>query len=260
MEQDGFSIVKSKKGGRRKGPGQHRTTVIHDKSQPDIDKSSVLSRVEAAKIELLTSQFWAEFVSISDSILRRTEAVFCFGLGHFCDSVTAKYQFALLLCIRDTYSIQHVQLSDPIFYQCEVELLQEEYQLTVISDNCEGRQPCASPSLLFLPHCPTQMTNNLLFSNWDPRLLSNLYLISNSISNINSNKDLNFINTAITENFVEEKSLKNVFKYQDIFNDLSLHLFNASETSLDSPLWKNVSKPEYSDEDVEFITANKKLL
>jgi len=208
---------------------------------------------------LLSSEYWAEVVSISESFLTKAKTVYCFGLGHFCDSVTARYQFALLLCIQQTYGVQDIHLSDPMFYQCEVALLRDHYQMSVVAENSECRQSCASPSLVFLPHCPKQMTNNLLFSNWKPRLLSNLFLISNSLSNINGDKDLYFIRTVISENLVQERSLKNIFKYLDIFNDLSLHLFNTSKTSPDSPLWSNFSKPQYNDHDVEFITAIKEV-
>lgn len=233
--------------------------MISDASEPEIDKSSIVSRIKAARSDLLSSAYWTEFVSVLDLSLKEVETIFCFGLGHFCDSVTAKYQFALLLCIQETYDIQDIQLSDPIFYQCEKDLLREEYHLNVVPENSECRQPCSKPSLVFLPHCPKQMTNNLLFSNWDPRLLSNLFLISNSISNINKNEDLYFIQAATTENLVEEKSLKNIFKYQDIFNDLSLHLFHASKINSNSSFWRNFSEPQYSDEDVEFITASKRV-
>ena len=255
MEQDGFTVVKNKRGTRKKCHGSKRTTIIEDTSEPDIDKSSVVKRIEAARAELLTSEYWSEFLSISENILAKVEKVYCFGLGHFCDSVTARYQFALLLCIQHSHGIKDIELSDPIFYQCEVDLLREEYKMEVVTENSECQQPCTVPSLVFLPHCPRQMTNNLLFSNWDPELLSNLHLISNSLSNINSNKDLYFVQTVIEEKLVEEKSLKNIFKYQDIFNDISLHLFSTSKTSRDSKLWSNISKPQYSQGDVEFITA-----
>ena len=104
------------------------------------------------------------------------------------------------------------------------------------------------------------MTNNLLFSNWEPWLLSNLFLISNSLSNINNNEDLYFIKTANREKFVEEICLKNIFKYQDIFNDLSLHRFTIHNSSLESPVWSNFTKPQYNDNDVEFIKASKELI
>ena len=260
MEEGGFTVVKKKKGARKKGAGLKRTTVIADNSEPDIDKISVVTRIEAARKELLSSEYWTEFVAVSESVLKKVEAVYCFGLGHFCDSVTAKYQFALLLCIQETFNIVELQLSDPVFYQCESDLLTQHYHLTVLSHNSECHQPCPRPALVFLPHCPKQMTNNLLFSNWDPGLLGNLFLISNSLSNINNNEDLFFIQTAVREKFVEEICLKNIFKYQDIFNDLSLHWFTSSHSSPDCPVWSDISKPQYNDDDVEFITASKDLI
>ena len=260
MEDGGFTVVKKKKGARKKGSGLKRTTVIADNSEPDIDKSSVVARIEAARKELLSSEYWAEFVSVTESALTKVEAVYCFGLGHFSDSVTAKYQFALLLCIQERFNIAEVQLSDPVFYRCERDLLSQHFHLEVLSQNSECRQPCSQPSLVFLPHCPKQMTNNLLFSNWEPRMLSNLFLISNSLSNINNNEDLYFIKTVNREKFVEESCLRNIFKYQDIFNDLSLHRFTIHNSSLESPVWSNFTKPQYNDNDVEFITASKELI
>ena len=261
MEEGGFTIVKKKKGARKKGGGLKRTTVIADNTEPDIDKSSVVARIEAARKELLSSDYWTEFLSVSESFLKKVEAVYCFGLGHFCDSVTARYQLALLLCIQETFSIAEVELSDPVFYQCERDLLTGHFQLTVSSLNSECRQPCSKAALVLLPHCPKQMTNNLLFSNWEPRLLSNLFLVSNSLSNINdNNQDLYFIKTACREKFVEEICLKNIFKYQDIFNDLSLHWFPVHNSRPECPVWSNFTKPQYNDNDVEFITASKELI
>ena len=258
MEEGGFTVVTKKKGARKRGPGLKRTTVIADNSEPDIDKSSVVARIETARKELLSSEYWTEFLAVSESALEKVEAVYCFGLGHFCDSVTAKYQFALLLCIQETFNIVELQLSDPVFYQCERDLLTSHYHLAVLSENSECQQPCTSPALVFLPHCPRQMTNNLLFSNWEPRLLSNLFLISNSLSNININGELYFIKTASREKFVEEICLKNIFKYRDIFNDLSLHRFTTHHSSPDCPVWSDFSKPQYNDDDIEFITASKR--
>ena len=57
-------------------------------------------------------------------------------------------------------------------------MLMVDYQTA----NTEGRVECSQPSLVFLPHCPRQLTNNLLWSNWSPGRLLNLVLVSNSFS------------------------------------------------------------------------------
>ena len=254
MDSDGFTIVKSK--GSKKRPKEKRTTIIATDENIQIDKKTVISRVAAAVKDLETSEY---FQIVLEKLKKsgKFSNIYCFGLGHFGDSVTAKYQFALLLCIKDSLKVDQskVFLSDPAFYKDEVDLLKDEYNLNVITENIECHLPCETPSLVILPHCPKQMTNNLLYSNWKPELLENLCIIGNSITNIvnniNSNK-LSFVNAVVDHNLLEESSLRNCFKYQDIFNDLSLHTFKVPDNQ-DSSVW-SLTKPVYSQTDLEFIT------
>ena len=254
MDSDGFTIVKAK--GSKKRPKEKRTTIITSDENTSIDKKTVISRVATAVNELETSEY---FQIVLEQLKTKVNfsAIYCFGLGHFGDSVTARYQFALLLCIKTSLKVDEsrIFLSDPAFYKDEIDLLKEEYKLNVITENIECHQPCETPSLVILPHCPKQMTNNLLYSNWNPKLLKNLSIIGNSITNIVSNinsSGLSFVNAVVDQNILEETSLKNCFKYQDIFNDLSLHTFNISQ-NLDSSVW-TLSRPVYNEADLELIT------
>ena len=130
-------------------------------------------------------------------------------------------------------------------------------------------------TLVFLPHCPKQLTNNLLFANWSPSGLARwvalmiftsraiilascrLFLISNSFSNTvtrgikcDIERNANLIATLAEAEMMEEEELLNNFKFEDVFNDLALHRFKGLEEAQET-FWE-VKLPEYS-EDAEFI-------
>ena len=260
MESDGFTIVKSKKS-NKKGIKQieKRTTVIHDTENIEIDRNKVIDRIKNAKIELEQSDYYKQVIKDVNNNVNDEEIseLYCFGLGHFSDSVTAKFQLCLLLSIAEALNISksNIFLSDPAFYKVEIEMLKEDFSLNVIEENLECFLECDKKTLIFLPHCPKQMTNNLLFSNWNPSTLPNVILISNSLSNTANglHKNISFIQDVVEAKIVQETCLENTFKFQDIFNDLSLHCFKVSENRNDG-FW-NKPNPSYDVEDLEFIAV-----
>ena len=264
MEADGFTIVKNKKKKQTNGFHERRTTILSSESIEIIfDSEALKKRINSAVIDVESSEYFVQVVetvqsSVNHSIIS-LDSVYCFGLGHFADSVTAKYQLALLLAIASRLRLrpQQVFISDPIFYKGEVEFLKSELKFNVLTENIECRLPCDQPTLILLPHCPKQLTNNLLFSNWSQEKLKNLFIISNSINNIISNKNLQFIRAVIDNGIVCETQLKNNFKYSDIFNDLSLHTFGAPD-NIESSVW-SLPEPAYEKEDAEFIKRSEEV-
>ena len=184
-------------------------------------------------------------------------------------------------------------MNDPIFFCGEVKLLRR-LKLEVVSENLECKVKCQVhtsnfniesfhqmssnvmqvPTLLFLPHCPKQLTNNLLYTNWSPQSLakwvefysldfclifnlSRLSLISNSFSStvergVKSDIERNapLLSTLVEAEMVEEVVMSNTFRFEDVFNDMALHKFSGM-TKAKEGFW-DVELPEYS-EDAEFI-------
>jgi hypothetical protein len=255
MESDGFTIV------RKKGKKNPRTTIIHHNAElrDPLDIAKAMAKIKVASEELRSSEFCHK---LSD-LLRKCgdcEAVWCFGLGHFGECITARYQLAALLFIKVALGVNQVFVSDPIFYQEEVDIL-KKLKLTVVRQNLECLVKCNSKTLVYLPHCPKQLSNNLLYSNWDLEGLENLVLLGNSFQNTVErtstkmlDKNANLIKIAVENNLVMEVPLKNCFKYDDVFNDTSLHTFAGSEL-LEKDFWK-VDKPVYDPMDTEFIKAD----
>ena len=264
MEADGFKLVKKKKASKRnfKCNPEKRTTEITGDENVKIDKDEVKLRIHAAIVDLSLSEYFSEVLKTLNTVIAEgvsLGALYCFGLGHFCESVTAKYQFAFLMALKEALGILNSKIfvSDPIFYKDEEAILSELYGLNVITENLECFVPCQEPSLIILPHCPKQLTNNLLFSNWKPRLLENILLISNSLTNISESvrsSNVKFINAVVEHNILEEKIIRNSFKFSDIFNDLSLHSFKFQE-NIDKNIWL-MPRPVYDEADGEFISKN----
>ena len=260
METDGFTLVSR---GRKSGkPKTTRTTVLNNCARDSIDIPKVVAKIDSAAAELKSAKFFADISTKLKEVSKECRTIWCFGLGHLGDCITARYQFALLILIKDVLGItsEDIFLCDPIFYPEEVEIL-EKYNFNVAKENIECMLEVSSPTLLYLPHCPKQLSNNLLFSNWSPNRLQNLVIFCNSFNSIverSSAKALannaSYIREVKDNDIVQEVNVDNTFKFNDVFNDLALHTFSGVER-FDSTFW-NANKPEYDCSDTEFIRAS----
>jgi len=191
----------------------------------------------------------------------------CLGIGNFSDSVQARFQFALLRGLAEKLGVafDRVTIFDPQLTQSEVEFAQSlgfTDASRSAADNLEGRYKAADKrTLVFMPHCPKQLTNNLLYANWNPQCLKNLVIICNSFERLSVSQPERILReqgaTLILKArpFCTEVPLENSFRLSDVFNDLSVHAFEfpASATQQQTGFWSDVEAPSYSKEDLEFV-------
>eukprot|EP00090_Calanus_glacialis_P007313 TRINITY_DN15756_c0_g1_i3.p1 TRINITY_DN15756_c0_g1~~TRINITY_DN15756_c0_g1_i3.p1 ORF type:complete len:261 (-),score=64.58 TRINITY_DN15756_c0_g1_i3:44-826(-) len=257
MEADGFTLVS--KGKNKKKHKTKRTTIIDNNDRDPIDVDKVIAKIETAVNDLKNATFFTDISSSLKNLDIKCEALWCFGLGHLGDCITARFQFALLILLRNVLGLNNdkVFLCDPIFYEEEIEII-KTYNFNVATENIECMLECSVPTFLFLPHCPKQLSNNLLFSNWSPNNLQNLVIFSNSFNNIverTSTKMLaqnaSYIVDVLDNDLVTEIPVTNSFKFNDVFNDLAIHTFTGVD-QMNSEFWKSV-KPVYDLCDTEFI-------
>ncbi|EFN69759.1 SRR1-like protein [Camponotus floridanus] len=111
-----------------------------------------------------------------------------------------------------------------------------------------------------MPHCSRQLTNNFLYANWGEGL-SNCILLANSFSGIvDSCLHRDALNMAgyilRIRPYVTEIQLENSFEYEEVFNDLSIHIFTKQDL-LKTPadFWNSREEPQYLKKDVEFIAT-----
>merc|ERR1719278_536194 len=210
--------------------------------------------------ELRKSELFAD-LSARLGKLKSCQELWCFGLGHVATCVSARYQLALLLLIRDVLKIpmEKAFVNDPIFFCGEIELL-KRLGLEVVSENIECKLKCQVSTFFFLPHCPKQLTNNLLFANWSSEGLSRLFLISNSFSSTvergvksDIERNAHLVSSLVKAEMVEEVAMSSTFRFEDVFNDMALHQFTGVARAQEF-FW-DVKPPEYS-EDAEFIRSS----
>lgn len=189
--------------------------------------------------------------------------IICLGLGRIGECVVSRYQLGLLLCLRDVFNVK-VSIFDPVFTERE-RLILKELNCVCLTENLEGKYLVDKTTLFYLPHCPKQLSNNLIWANWGLNL-SNCIIIANSFSNILETNTRKVIqeNAAYILNissYVSELSIINTFKYYDIFNDLAVHVFPFRKLCLLSDdFWKYQDEPRYESHDIEFVTNKLNIL
>lgn len=75
-----------------------------------------------------------------------------------------------------------MSLYDPVLSPEEKEII-ELLDCLVIETNEEGKRKVDCDTLFFVPHCPKQLVNNLLWKNWG-KSLSQCIIIGNSFRKI----------------------------------------------------------------------------
>ena len=217
-------------------------------AQDDLKQSDYLK----STIETLTEQLQS----------REINEIICFGIGHFGDCLISRYQLAFILAIKEAFKANRIEFHEPILSDAEVNIL-TKFECQVHPVNVEGKLPLnpeTAFTLLYLPHCPKQLTNNLLWKNWSVQLNKTL-LICNSFTNLISSTPARFLCEDASfvvkiQPYVEEIAFENNFRFSDIFNDLSLHTFPTDRLAkVPETVWSENSEPKYSN-DIEFIAAS----
>ena len=121
-----------------------------------------------------------------------------------CSQLASQYQLQLLLAWTQHWDQENtkVLVFDPILTPSEKGIL-KQLGLETSDENLEGFYEGSQEGLnvFYLPHCPKQLLNNILWQNWNN--LDSIVVIGNSLSEIvssTSDKNLNTIS------FVREAS------------------------------------------------------
>ncbi|KAJ3619769.1 hypothetical protein MTP99_005425 [Tenebrio molitor] len=264
---DEFKLITYKRGKKSsKYKILPKTSTISVPSSTQINKETALRRIQEAKTEIGSSDLFASaLASLREGLVAlnnpTVKEIICFGLGRIGECMISRYQFAFLLCLKDLYNVSTVKVYDPIFSETDRWLL-ERFHCTVLKENYEGKYKVQDKctTIFYMPHCPKQLTNNLLWANWGLDL-NYCIIISNSFNLTIENtpkRDLNrtaeYIANIVPH--ILELALINSFRFFEIFNDTAIHIFPWSKMKLLSgDFWSFRTEPQYSDDDVEFIRS-----
>lgn len=267
MEEDGFKLVKSKKKKQKNNLASkvERLKIQEGQEGPlsHKEKDDFVRKLKAAQNTFEQSDFFQDFLRTWTRIFevkkenKKVNKIICLGLGNFAQNphsvsaqIASKFQLSFLLALLKTHSVQGV-VFDPVLTKSEKEIL-TALGIESPEENLEGRYPVDNLTLFYLPHCPKQLTNNILWANWES--LQNLVIIGNSFNSCVlhlSKRQLESVSyLRVASKFVKEEIIQNNFQYPDVFNNLSLHRF---ESNLNLNLSKSSDPPKYPETDLEFI-------
>uniref|UniRef100_A0A182IVD9 SRR1 domain-containing protein n=1 Tax=Anopheles atroparvus TaxID=41427 RepID=A0A182IVD9_ANOAO len=262
-EEPDFRFVVPRKGKHRpKSRGKLKTSFNRPQDDTidrvDVCHNTVTQQLKGAESELLQSAFFAECCENICPHLADVRQIICLGLGNFSECSIARYQLAFIRCLRDRANLSaRGQFYDPVFSRSEVEILRTLAE-TVLEENVEGKYGAECKTLFYLPHCPKQIVNNVLWKNWQSAHLTNVILLCNSFGTITSNHPRRLLENSAgyilrAAGAFREVPLRNNFRFADIFNDTSLHYLPSSE-KLEESAWEHTEEPSYDAEDLELIT------
>ncbi|RWS16712.1 hypothetical protein B4U79_00769 [Dinothrombium tinctorium] len=270
MNADGFQTVVNK----RKKKFNFNEKKITSKCDLLDDCATVTESNESALVEaidecvqkLKSSLYFESTLRLIIEFIKLTPAattdLICYGLGSFRDSRCSRYQLAFFVLLKDAINYRNISIYDPIFTCYEKHILSSHYHIDVISENDRCKRCVQNGcSLFFMPHCDKILFNNLLWANWNSMCLNNIIIFGNSFQTmVNSmvsratKNEYSYLVKAVDLNLVKEHEIINNFKFNDVFNDLNLHLFPVSE--INESVLKSVYReqpPEYRSDDNDVL-------
>ncbi|NWH69592.1 SRR1L protein, partial [Piaya cayana] len=251
-------------GSRRR---RRRGRAGREEGEEEESSSRIVRRLREARDDLLSCGFWeasagASVRALLDGSTDPPTRCVCYGLGRFSTSPAARDQLAFLLLLLEELQVPPGQcaLFDPVFSAQEVAVL-GQLGLQLLSDNEEGKHGVEGLATLFyMVHCGKALYNNLLWRNWSAEALSKMVIIGNSFKGTEERllprileRDYSYIAKVLKA--TEEVALPDHPRYQDTFNDTSVHWFPVQKLKELSPeVWNFVEEPTYPDcDDVEII-------
>jgi hypothetical protein len=229
------------------------------KKLKDYDQHFYWSKVQM-KLKKLLKIYFTEQIECSNLI-----SIVCYGLGSVDENISSRYQLALLLLIIDElnaacfslnnnkkqkYSIDLIEIYDPVFNQIDKHLLQNIYKFKLNNKNNQcfksvhslnenknlnnNKENQKLLNLFYMPHCGKALYNNLLYANWSKAQLSSMVILGNRFSTILLNtleekmkKYYGFIRDGSL--LFDEVNLNYECELTNAFNDLSFQIFDSKK-------------------------------
>ncbi|KAK9501929.1 hypothetical protein O3M35_012561 [Rhynocoris fuscipes] len=263
--ETGFTLVKYKRRLKYKKKNVLGNGNINDECSYD-NIGDIMRRFRESQLLIRNSEqlnYFVNAINKSITLLNANKEVgnnfikdiVCYGIGKFSGSHQAMHQLALLIQFKHLYNTP-VHIFDPVLSQTEREILMN-LGLNIISYNEEGKRKVDVVTLFFLPHCPRELLNNILFTNWGHSLCKCI-IISNSHCRIITDSPSSALHnykyiTEITP-AIQQIHIPNIYRLTDVFNDMAVHYFPIEELeTVSDDVWRYNEHPVYSKHYSEFI-------
>ncbi|KAF8921472.1 SRR1-domain-containing protein [Mucidula mucida] len=153
------------------------------KKRPTQPRPSLSEVVDRAQAELDREGWMAAATKIIRDSLDASSLlplnILCLGLGSPEASATSRAQLSFLFQLCRSLNIDHSRVSvyDPVFSGADTSLLTERgMQIGPLID-----YRCATPTIVYMPHCDMELHEHFLRANWTPSSLRSLILVCNRL-------------------------------------------------------------------------------
>eukprot|EP01102_Stenamoeba_stenopodia_P013725 TRINITY_DN4488_c0_g1_i1.p1 TRINITY_DN4488_c0_g1~~TRINITY_DN4488_c0_g1_i1.p1 ORF type:complete len:299 (-),score=26.41 TRINITY_DN4488_c0_g1_i1:330-1187(-) len=260
MESEGFRLVtkKAKKrstaqcsSSEKRVFGYRETERFNHSFEPsqEVIKEQAINQLQTAKSELKGSTFYTSLLKDIKSGLEAQIStaqfasemedldVVCYGIGNISRSKCSLYQLALISLLLVDLEIKGERyIFDPVLTNIEQSICQSALNMNIIPHDEIGKRRVERRTLFFMPHCDKALYQNLLIANY--KSLNDVIIIGNSFAQYQqrcvTKKQVAELSVLLkVAEFTIEIPFSDSFSPQtNAFNDLSLHYFDPSSTTV----------------------------
>jgi len=213
------------------------------------------SKIEEA-VKVFQSSSYPEnlYSAVDKKAGGRVKHLLCYGLGSPSESYLSRHQLAALLALKERYKCNTLAY-DPVFLPNDIQIL-KDHNIQVIEKNDEGKRKICNNgvTLVYFPHCSSQLVNNFIWANWNTSIHSCIVLSNSFSAVINRNSETTVASLACLRDIakiVEESPVVDSYEIDSVFNDLSVHTFPTGNI-VDLNFWQPRPEPNYEGETIEF--------
>ncbi|XP_043488632.1 SRR1-like protein isoform X1 [Polistes fuscatus] len=266
MSNEEFILVNRRKKRKKFVQVVKEQLSLTELSEIEFEKDIIRRKIIDAVLKLRGSEFETHVLhNVSNGLqILNTNQIFeiiCYGLGRFSQHKSSMYQLAFIMILEKNYKCQ-VSFYDPAFLPKEIEIL-KEFHFNLIESNEECKHTISNNvTFIYMPHCPRQLINNFLYSNWSENL-SNCVLLTNSFSDI-VEQSLKWHLMTFAKYilriypYVTEIKLENDFEHIEVFYATSIHIFSKQRLNeISADFWLDKENPHYPSKYIEFVPADK---
>lgn len=269
MQQDEFTTVVHKRNRKVNTTTKQSTTFSYSQStNKKITKGKNTKKEDhRANFNLVRSRiqgcsFYTNLCTITKQYIDNSTDVICYGIGHFLSNKQSLHQLVLLDLICTFLQIDGTRsIFDPVITSEEIEFA-TSIGFTILTENEEGKRKVNKKTFFYMPHCTKPLYSNVLWANWSPSGLSNVFILGNSFAHYHqrmlqksNNAKYDYVDKITSH--TTEVVLKGESPMEEAFNDLNLHFFEGDNLKKSPELWKESAEPPpFADDDPELIGVN----
>lgn len=195
--------------------------------------------------EFLVRTFEVALADVAAVESEASEVVF-YGVGRFSEFRGAQFQVALLILWLRRSKRSWFWFYDPLM-SVEERLAVENFGGRWIGENEEGKRKLSEDlelTMFYMPHCGKALYNNVLWANWNEKLLQKAVIVGNSFAGYMdaiaptrrglSDREKGTgecIRRVVESGCLQENIFQNQFDVIGAFNDMSFHRFRFDGTA-----------------------------